>query len=89
MSLNIKNERTVAMVRELAARTGASQTSAIEAAVQAQLKDLDRQQSVMREKRNARARKVLADLHATVTDKDRAAVREAATSLYDEAGLLQ
>ena len=33
MSLNIKNERTHALVRELAERTGQSQTSAVEEAV--------------------------------------------------------
>jgi len=37
MSLNIKNERTVALVRELAAPTGESQTSAVEEAVRERL----------------------------------------------------
>lgn len=30
MSLNIKSQRTVALVRELAARTGTNQTAAVE-----------------------------------------------------------
>jgi antitoxin VapB len=37
MSLNIKNERTHALVRELATLQGVSQTEAVEGAVRAQL----------------------------------------------------
>lgn len=40
MSLNIKNERTHALVRELAALTGMSQTSAVEDAVRRRLDEL-------------------------------------------------
>ena len=40
MSLNIKNEQTVALVRELARRTGLSQTSAVEEAVRTKLAEL-------------------------------------------------
>jgi antitoxin VapB len=88
MSLNIKNERTVRLVRELAARTGESQTSAVEHAVAARLAALGAStDGGEREKRNARARAVLDDLRATLTDADRAAVREAQQDLYDEAGL--
>ena len=90
MSLNIKNERTVGLVRELAERTGQSQTSAIENAVAAQLAALRAAAGdEPRERRNARAREVLAELHATVTDADRAAIRAAQHDLYDEAGLPQ
>lgn len=42
MSLNIKNEQTHALVRELAERTGRSQTSAVEDAVRRRLAELDR-----------------------------------------------
>jgi antitoxin VapB len=88
MSLNIKNERTVRMVRELAERTGQSQTSAVERAVEAQLATLGAAaDGGERERRNARARAVLAELHAAVTDADRAAVRAAQRDLYDDAGL--
>lgn len=38
MSLNIKNEETVQLVRELSRRTGTSMTGAITIAVKAQLK---------------------------------------------------
>ena len=40
MSLNIKNERTHALVRELAARSGMSQTEAVEDAVRRRLDQL-------------------------------------------------
>lgn len=42
MSLNIKNERTHALVRELATLTGVSQTEAVEQAVRARLDELSR-----------------------------------------------
>ncbi|MEO8094136.1 MAG: type II toxin-antitoxin system VapB family antitoxin [Pseudolysinimonas sp.] len=41
MSLNIKNERTHALVRELATLTGVSQTEAVEEAVRARLDELN------------------------------------------------
>jgi antitoxin VapB len=88
MSLNIKNERTVRLVRELAERTGESQTSAVEHAVAARLAALGATaDGGERGHRNARARAVLAELHATVTDADRAAIRAAGQDLYDDAGL--
>jgi antitoxin VapB len=88
MGLNIKNERTVRLVRELAERTGQSQTSAVEQAVAAQLETLGAAPNgTERERRNARARAVLAELHAAVTDADRVAVRAAQRDLYDDAGL--
>lgn len=43
MSLNIKSQRTVALVRELAARTGTNQTAAVEDAVARRLSELDRE----------------------------------------------
>src|ERR1700736_5957280 len=42
MGLNIKNEHTTALVRELAKRTGLTQTGAIAEAVRAKLAELDR-----------------------------------------------
>jgi len=90
MSLNIKNERTVALVRELAARTGESQTSAVERAVQAQLDSAEPDlATAQRESRNARARAILVDLWSDTTDAERAAVRRAQDDLYDAAGLPQ
>ena len=45
MSLNIKNERTHALVRELATLTGVSQTEAVEQAVRARLAELNGQRT--------------------------------------------
>jgi antitoxin VapB len=56
VSLNIKNERVHALVREVAARTGQSQTSAIETALRRYLADLDR------DTRYERADAILADM---------------------------
>lgn len=88
MSLNIKNPRTVALVRELAERTGTSQTSAIENAVSAQLEGLEAHEGHRdAEARLARARAVLDDVDARLSDADRAAMRAAEHDLYDDAGL--
>ena len=43
MSLNIKNERVHALAREVATRTGQSQTSAVEIALERYLADLTRE----------------------------------------------
>lgn len=87
MGLNIKNERTASLVRELAERTGTSQTSAVERAVAEALARVETGVSPAREERNARARAVLADLQGD--DAGRAAVRDAQRDLYDDAGLPQ
>jgi antitoxin VapB len=48
VSLNIKNEETHRLVRELAELTGQSQTSAVEDAVRRRLAELTREQEVDR-----------------------------------------
>jgi antitoxin VapB len=48
MSLNIKNEETHRLVRQLAELTGQSQTSAVEDAVRRRLAELTREQEVER-----------------------------------------
>ena len=83
MSLNIKNERTHARVRELAARTGLSQTSAVEDAVERRLRELQ----TADDQRSARIDSLLARIRAELTDADREALRRAERDLYDEAGL--
>ncbi|SEJ51872.1 type II toxin-antitoxin system VapB family antitoxin [Demequina mangrovi] len=88
MSLNIKNARTVALVRELAERTGSSQTSAIEEAVRMQLKRLDAQHGHPEaDARLARARVIVAEIQADLGEDDRAAIVAAQRDLYDESGL--
>ena len=83
MSLNIKNERTHARVRELAARTGLSQTSAVEDAVERRLRELQ----TADDQRSDRIDSLLARIRAELTDADREALRSAERDLYDEAGL--
>lgn len=90
MSLNIKNPRTVALVRELAARTGQTQTAAIEDAVRSRIVELDSRQvttdSQVSAKR-ARAERVLAELRGSITMEEKAGLRAAAADLYDAHGL--
>jgi len=88
MGLNIKNERTVALIRELAARTGQSQTAAIEDAVRSKLAEVGNGDDTtdLRE-RGAAATRLLAELRGSVTAEERAAVRAAGSDIYDERGL--
>ena len=79
--MNIKNERVHEMVREAARRTGRSQTSVVEAALEAYLAGLDS----TRDARAERLREILADFDDLLTDTDRAAMTT--DELYDEAGL--
>jgi antitoxin VapB len=90
MSLNIKNERTHALVRRLADLTGTSQTSAVEDAVQRRLDEVLREQRDADDdqaRRRARVDLILTDVRADLTDADRALLRGADADLYDEAGL--
>lgn len=87
MSLNIKSERAVALVRTLAARTGMSQTSAVEDAVARRIAELDRADSDRAGRRRSAADAVLSELGRMLTDDDRAAIRYAESDLYDDLGL--
>ena len=87
MSLNIKSERAVALVRELAARTGSSQTAAVEDAVARRLAELDRDETARADARRAAAEEVLRELHRLLTDEDKRAIRRNEADLYDENGL--
>ncbi|MGV9800602.1 type II toxin-antitoxin system VapB family antitoxin [Mycobacterium sp. NPDC003449] len=87
MSLNIKSERAVALVRELAARTGRSQTSAVEDAVARRLAELDRADTVRAEHRRAEANEVLRALGQLLTSEDKRAIRQIEADLYDDTGL--
>lgn len=88
MSLNIKNERTVAKVRELAALTGQSQTSAIEAAVEAMLEQRRAQAEASdRSRRMAAAAETLAEIGECLSEGERDALRAAEADIYDEHGL--
>ncbi len=87
MSMNIKSERAVALVRELAARTGSSQTAAVEDAVARRLAELDRDETVRADARREAADEVLRELHRSLTDEDKRAIRRNDAELYDDDGL--
>jgi antitoxin VapB len=87
MSLNIKSERTVALVRELAARTGTNQTAAIEDAVARRLSELDREDAARAESRRTAAERTLRELDRLLTDDDRRVIRDNEADLYDDNGL--
>lgn len=83
MSLNIKNERVHALAREAARRTGRSQTSVLEEALELLLADLAREPQT--EARRARVGAILDDVDERLTDDDRADM--GTDHLYDERGL--
>ena len=85
MGLNIKNERTVELVRELARRTGLSQTSAVEEAVRAKLAEVDARTG--REARRANVDKLLGDLDRSLTAAQKNQIRAGEKQLYDDHGL--
>ena len=87
VSLNIKNERTVALVRELAKRTGASQTAAIEDAVARRLAELGTDGSAHADAKRQAAEQILVEIRRHLTDADKEAIRRADRDLYDEHGL--
>lgn len=87
MSLNIKSERAVALVRALAARTGSSQTAAVEDAVARRLTELDRDDEARAESRRAAAEGVLSELDKVLTDDDRSMIAQTESDLYDDGGL--
>ena len=87
MSLNIKSERAVALVRELAARTGRTQTWAVEDAVARRLAELDREQHAREIRRRQAADEVLEKLGRLLTEDDKRVIHETAANLYADDGL--
>lgn len=85
MGLNIKNERVHALAREVAQRTGATQTGAIEEALERRLAGLE-----ARDHEAARRRRMLRlmdEIDAETTGEQRAATRRAQDEMYDDSGL--
>lgn len=82
MGLNIKNERVHTLARDVARRTGRTQTSAIELALSRLIEELDHQEGDAA--RRERVLAAVADMQARVA---RANVDLSADDLYDEAGL--
>lgn len=85
MSLNIKNERTHALVRELATLTGMSQTDAVTDAVERRLADLQRETE---EQREARIQEILALVREMAPGfREAWGDGDPTEDLYDELGL--
>lgn len=89
MSLNIKDDRTHELVRELARRTGTSQTAAVRDAVERRLADLGSGDlgEAGREERRRAIEQIVAEFHADLSDEDRRRMLSADEWLYDEHGL--
>lgn len=91
VGLNIKNERITTLVRELAKRTGMTQTGAIEDAVRHRLADLDEEHSGGgsrgSEAKQASARQLIDELRRSLTAAERTALLGAEANLYDDTGL--
>lgn len=85
MGLNIKNPRVHELAREVARRTGATQTSAIEDALQRRLDDLQAVDDD--EARHGRLLRLMDEIEAETTDEQRAATQAAGEALYDDKGL--
>lgn len=85
MALNIKNERVVTLARDVAARTGTTQTGAIESALERYLADLIREAESGSKRR--RIDQLLAEIDAERLDGG-PTVEEIMDDMYDpETGL--
>jgi antitoxin VapB len=82
VSLNIKKQRVHELAREAAARTGMSQTSVIEAALEQYLRQTAHPAD---DERRDRVDAILRDIDARMTPEIRAGLT--ADDLYDEHGL--
>ena len=87
MSLNIKSQRTVALIRELASRTNTNQTAAVEDAVTRRLAELDGEETARAEARRIAAEKTLKQLDKLLSEDDKRAISRAEADLYDDHGL--
>lgn len=85
MSLNIKNETTHALVRQLAELTGQSQTSAVEDAVRRRIAELSQEAQTSEEKRRARIDELIAEAHRIPLNGP--TVDEILADMYDDMGL--
>lgn len=85
MGLNIKNAQVHALAREVARRTGTTQTSAIEEALERRLADLaDADEEAARRRRLYR---LMDEIEAETTDEQRVATRAVQDEMYDDSGL--
>lgn len=82
MGLNIKNERVHTLAKDVARRTGRTQTSAIELALSRLIQELDREEGAAA--RRGRVLSTVEDMQARVA---RSQIDLATDDLYDESGL--
>ena len=90
MALNIKNEHVHTLARDAARRTGLTQTSVLERALEEFLARLDAPDEVAERRdaeRRARTARILAEVDELLTDEDRAAMGRTMEEMYDERGL--
>lgn len=86
MALNIKNDRVHELAREAAARTGMTQTSALEMALEQYLAGLTAAPDPSAGRLD-RARELVGQIQAGLTEEDREAMRDHLSKMYDEDGL--
>ncbi|WP_159621899.1 type II toxin-antitoxin system VapB family antitoxin [Ruania rhizosphaerae] len=86
MGLNIKNEGTSALVRELAQLLGTSQVGAVEDAVRHRLSEV-RASGDYHHARSQAILEIAADFRRPLTPAQIDALRHADDDLYDDAGL--
>ncbi|WP_046013096.1 type II toxin-antitoxin system VapB family antitoxin [Microbacterium sp. SA39] len=85
MSLNIKNETTHELVRQLAAMTGQSQTSAVEDAVRRRIAEVSREVQSFEERRRARIDELIEEARRIPLNGP--TVEEIMADMYDDMGL--
>lgn len=86
MALNIKNERVHTLARQAADRTGLSQTSVIEQALERLLADLGEDRDG-RDAREQAVRRLVDEFRAGLTAQQRQNIQEDLRTLYDQDGL--
>ena len=84
MALTIKNPETIALTRELAQKTGRTQTAAITEAVRTALVEASKPTY---EEREARVNAVMQDIWASAPPGEADRVKRNMDELYDEWGL--
>jgi len=84
MALTIKNPETIALTRELAQKTGRTQTAAITEAVRTALVEASKPTYAERE---ARVNAVLQDIWASAPPGEAERIQKNMDELYDEWGL--
>ena len=91
MSLNIKNERVCRLAKEAAERTGRTQVSVLEEALEHYLAELASAEAAREREvkdRLDRVQQIVAEFNEGLTDEDRAAIRRYLDEeMYDAEGL--